>query len=172
MTQVIREGVFETNSSSSHSISIDHSDFTLSKMPFKAIPENDEGIIEIYPGEFGWEVESYHDAPSKASYCLTFIKGMDKRDRKVYGDEKPWVETESDNNNQYLKHERMLKKAILEVTKAKDVSFVAREDGYYPWGYIDHQSDSVAAEAFESEENLKAFIFNPKSILHTDNDNH
>ena len=47
---------------------------------------------------------------------------------------------------------------------------------YYPWGYIDHQSiegDGGAGEpAVESEGTLRNFIFNPKSSLETDNDNH
>ena len=78
------------------------------------------------------------------------------------------------NNEQY---EDMLISVIQKGTKAKDVQFLSSGD-YYPWGYIDHQSleeDNPGAELFESEnpeETLEKFIFNPKSILTIDNDNH
>jgi hypothetical protein len=62
---MIRKKVFETNSSSSHSISISEDDknFLLDYM----IPD-DTGTIELVGGEFGWEWERYTDAETKANY--------------------------------------------------------------------------------------------------------
>lgn len=130
----IRHGVFETNSSSTHSLTIKPGNHILK------FPENDEGKIVIDQGEFGWEVVDYHDAYTKASYCYT------------------------DNVNDGDRLE-MLKDVIMEVT-GKEVVFGNIS------GYVDHQSCGTSNDAFVSRETLKDFIFNPKSVLHTDNDNH
>lgn len=143
MIEKKRVGVFETNSSSTHSITISES----GDLTDKLLVEN--GVCEIYPGEFGWDVEEYNDATTKASYCLTWAK--------EYGSEK---------------HEEMLKEAIKEHTGAETVEFVPAVSEYYQWGYIDHQSSDVCQKAFGSREALKNFIFNHKSWLSTDNDNH
>lgn len=59
----IRRGVFETNSSSTHSICITKSDLEL-KFP-------QEVIFDI--GEFGWQENKYSDVNKKASYLYTAI---------------------------------------------------------------------------------------------------
>jgi len=62
----IRRGVFETNSSSTHSISIAYG------TPLLGSLEVVDGIVTIHPDEFGWAVETYNDPESKASYCYTY----------------------------------------------------------------------------------------------------
>lgn len=61
----IRNKVFETNSSSSHSITIDNTtqliDLSL---------ENESGVILIESKNFGWEWEKYNDAYTKAQYLI------------------------------------------------------------------------------------------------------
>jgi len=59
----------------------------------------------------------------------------------------------------------MLEEVIEEVTGATEVLFNLSDS------YIDHQSHDVVGKAFESKETLKEFIFNPKSVLRTGNDN-
>lgn len=140
MPKVMRKSVFETNSSSTHSICISESKCVMDKLPF----EEDGTTIFIHPGEFGWEVEDYFDAATKASYCMMFATTVDP-----------------DGG-----YDRMLQEVIKEETGAKMVLFVEGE------GYIDHQSHDVAREAFKSKEALRNFIFNPNSRLHTDNDNY
>jgi hypothetical protein len=96
----------------------------------------------VSTGEFGWEINIYYDHTIKASYCLTYAK-------------------DSEENLE------MLRKAIKNHTKASKVIFNNIKDGD-----IDHRSDDVCAKAFKSEKSLINFIFNPKSFLATDNDNH
>ena len=151
--KVIRQSIFETNSSSTHSICIADKSSIIDTLPI-----GPDGICRIYPGEFGWEEEIYHDAITKASYCLTHLKnrGLSDSDR--------------------LHREQMLLDVIKNVTKAKRVEFMEYDDDYYKWGYIDHQSiennGGAGEPVFSSRESLYNFIFNPKSILVTDNDNH
>ena len=53
-----------------------------------------------------------------------------------------------------------------------DVNFV-KERGYYPFGYIDHQSVGLCNDVWcRGVEGVKQFVFNPNSYFETDNDNH
>ena len=144
----IRFGMFETNSSSAHSIVI--SSGKCNETLFK----DKNGIVKVEGGEFGWEIKSYYSSKTKASYCLTYAKQARNEE---------WVE--------------MLRNVIQEHTKASSVEFIPcpSKNKYYEWGYIDHQSGpkegGAGSDAFASEKSLKQFIFCPQSILHTDNDN-
>jgi len=153
--QVIRNGVFETNSSSTHSITIagfgELND---------ALLVNDE-ICTIFPGEFGWEWEDFNDAATKASYCLTYCKSLEKSQ----GEHCTHIQ------NQSPELLEQLKRVIARHTGAKEVHYQERIDQFYPWGYIDHQSHDTCAPAFETDETLAMFIFNKNSVLQTGNDN-
>lgn len=61
----IRNSIFETNSSSSHSITIDN---TNNLIDLSLV--NDSGVIVIQSRYFGWEWESYNDAYTKAQYLI------------------------------------------------------------------------------------------------------
>jgi hypothetical protein len=108
----------------------------------------EDGICRIYPGEFGWGPDTFRDAPTKASYCYTYVL------------------------NYHPEHLNMLKDALTRYIKCKEIRFERGEGDLSSTGYIDHQSDNVCEEAFESLHALCNFIFNPKSVLVIDNDNH
>lgn len=154
--KVTREGMFETNSSSTHSLVIRGGKFK----PFSNI-QTDLGIVTIYCGEFGWGPSKHTDAATKASYCLTYAKTCVKNPEPLL---------------------RMLKKALGRVFTKCSICFISKptiiqifdaEDCYEEsnWGYIDHQSEEVGAQAFVDEQTLYDFIFNPESVLIIDNDN-
>ena len=63
----IRKSVFETNSSSTHALSI--SSDSLNEIPTKLV---------FTLGKFGWECETYMDVKSKASYIWTYICYMEE----------------------------------------------------------------------------------------------
>ena len=63
--KTIRKSVFETNSSSTHSITIGYGN------NWDTLSSDEDGCIFIFGGEFGWEEASYNDAYTKASYCAT-----------------------------------------------------------------------------------------------------
>jgi hypothetical protein len=137
--KTIRHNVFETNSSSTHSISISKDcDGVL-----ETLPVNDDGIVILNGGEFGWEEDSFSDPQTKASYV--FIDSMSSPQRI-----------------------KMLKEVIMEHTGAKDVVMPVEN---IQDSYIDHQSIGTT-EKIQTKSDMKMFIFNPKSILYTDNDNH
>jgi hypothetical protein len=153
----IRHGVFETNSSSTHSVSISRSDVLTCN-----ISPDIDGVLRLDGGQFGWEQEEYNDAWTKANYCAVFT-----------------------SSEGAAKERAMLNKVLMEVTGAKRIKYcfsynyntsVDDEGDTIHYAYIDHQSDfhegGDCLSAFESEQTLKGFIFNCGSTLTTDNDNH
>ena len=138
----IRKGVFETNSSSSHSITISD------KGGWEEIKSN---VIEIESGEYGWEFDTFTGFYSKASYIYTYlINSGDK-------DEIEWL-------RKIVKEYTNADKVIFEHEESE-------EEPRWGYGYIDHQSSDVPQEALVSEETLKAFLFNKHSFFETGNDN-
>ena len=156
-----RYNIFETNSSSSHSITISK-DLTAT---LDSIPLDSKGVLHVYPDEFGWGVDEFTDPEPKASYCYTWVK--------LNSDASKLAMLES-----VLKKQTGAKKVIFhtlteyeEELKA-DGELTGDDESYGLGGSIDHQSHDVAEEAFTSSKKLKQFIFNPKSVLKLDNDNH
>ena len=149
---ITRNGFFETNSSSTHSIVIKRS----YRLDTSFVLEPD-GSLLIHPGEFGWEWYTYRDCRTKASYCLTWLKEME-------------LKYKTDVNVQTQMFINVLKKN----TKATDVIFVPRIGNCDEWGYIDHQSvecGGALVPAWKNAETLETFIFSPESVLKTGNDN-
>lgn len=72
MKKQIRQGVFETNSSSTHSVSIPEEINPLFTKNTLISDENNN--IILHGGEFGWEIEDYTDALTKANYVATAVK--------------------------------------------------------------------------------------------------
>jgi hypothetical protein len=147
----IRQNVFETNSSSSHSISI--SDKNDSDLMDNSLIPDENGNVTLEGGQFGFGTDDYYDAQSKASYM------------GIYAIE--WAKDESEN------FQNILIDVIKKQTGCKEVIFKFSKDyDDENWSYIDHQS--VESEdyhyVFYNPEELRQFIFNKKSYLHTDSD--
>lgn len=64
----IRLGLFETNSSSTHSIFIAPS----SEGIYETLYVH-KGTVHLTGGEFGWEYKKYNDAKTKANYAAVFL---------------------------------------------------------------------------------------------------
>ena len=162
-----RIGVFETNSSSSHSVSVAmaENDKVL-KCHLDVTEEDGEKIIYIEPGEFEWETESYSDAETKLSYLITYLFEFVKKDNihlsllHNLGTEKKEL---------YDKLERI----VCDFCDADRISVCSINNSWNPFGSIDHQSTDVAINVLnEDDDYILNFIFNPNSVLYTDNDNH
>ena len=141
----IRPKVFETNSSSTHSISIDISNTGL----MEVLLPDDEGNIVLNGGDFGWRHETFYAALDKASYMAIYAQ-----------------EWSGPNRDQFIE---TLKNVIKVQTGAKDVIFNFTDES----SYIDHQAveDRDYDYLFEDERLLRLFIFSKNSFLKTGNDN-
>lgn len=152
--KTIRNSVFETNSSSSHSLTIN------SGVLDQTYPLDNNGNVVINNGsgetEFGWQQEEYRDVGSKLIYA--------------------YIQADDVKRNNWL---QMLDKVVLEYTGGGRIFWNLQEYNKYSGklercGYIDHQSSSCEGsntQMFDSEENLKNFLFSSKSYITTDNDN-
>lgn len=67
MKKIIRTGVFETNSSSTHSLSVatENQEFVLD-----TIYPDQHGVITVHDQQFGWEWMKYNDAMTKLAYLF------------------------------------------------------------------------------------------------------
>lgn len=158
MKPVIRQGVFETNSSSSHSLCISIGQVN--------VPNYEGQTVNIVAGEFGWEVETHYDLYTKLSYLYT--DAMSGIDRQILED----IDGNILPASMYNSRLEMLVRVLHKHTKCAEVVFEIQNDRFYPFGYVDHQSIGTSDEAFESDENMINFLFNKNSFVHTDNDNH
>ena len=73
MKRQIRQGVFETNSSSTHAICISKDHI------YGNLPKH----LDFEHGEFGWECRKYDDVNSRASYLYQAIYGMYEGDEVI-----------------------------------------------------------------------------------------
>lgn len=156
MKTQIRKNVFETNSSSTHAVSI----FRGSNY---SIPEK----IVIRPGEFGWDCETFSDPESKLAYLYTWI--LNKCKSYEYNE----VTEKIDDHYDYKKlkdYQYRIKSKLLEAG-VKEVEF-EKCNGWFEDGYIDHSED-LYNEDLEAilEDYFEDYVFNYASYIETGNDN-
>lgn len=178
MKKLIRKGVFETNSSSCHSISISH-DFTT----LDTLYPDEYGNIVLNGGEFGWEIADYHDPETKANYVAVMLLHLEEK-KKYYEEHRDNEESQEwmkyydllqFTYENYEKCKKIFEKVIKEQTGCNSIIYKCDLDyNSSNWSYIDHQSFEIKSDAewLLDEQEVKMFIFNPNSELHTDNDNH
>lgn len=154
----IRKNLFETNSSSCHSIvysSIDRGyDFNL--------PVDSNGTLEIEFDEFGWGPAILKTPIEKLSYYITDHAG------KFWYDDYSDPEKLVDNLKKFERKPDILELVDLIKSKCpqiKDVKFKLHS-GYYQFGYIDHESTGTSYV-----DDVFRLIFSNGAIIIIDNDN-
>ena len=175
MKTQIRRGVFETNSSSVHSISIIKDNFKGS-LPKK--------FVINCNGEFGWEGDTYDDSSSKAAYLYQAIKYYTEKNVNV-NDEKERIQGLMDkfigNLESYgievVCPYRFTKITSMEIGPNENYDYVTfvDENGNEPAddGYLDHGSEAkeFVDYVLSSPENTVKFIFDYRCYIETGNDN-
>ena len=159
----IRRNVFETNSSSTHSITFSRRDQTAES---NHLPIEDDGYIHMRLGEFGWEINSYTDQYNKLSYLLTMCAELNGIDFWCIND----ATFESSLEELYDCDEfQLISSVIGEYANCKGIKLDRCE------GYIDHQSHedySSIPDFLESNgTDIIDFVYG-NVIVNTDNDNH
>lgn len=149
MKKIIRTGVFETNSSSTHTLTIASDVIEPSKLVV-----NQDGYIEISCREFGWDHLEFHNQLSKLSYVLTSL---------VFDHRSPTMS----------KCYEWLNEMIFEHT-GHQLHYVPRTDAFWAHGYIDHQSWGeleLSGNKAAFKKRAKLIIFGTDNYITTDNDN-
>lgn len=150
----IREGTFETNSSSTHSICIPKED------AYMTIPKRLEINLNDY--EFGWEYEEYDSVEERFAYL-------------IFGITAGWQDT-------YLEQSQRLEKLLktigryVETIKVRGLDIVNyNNQTYYETydGYVDHASElkEMVDTLLENEDMLKRYLFSDNTFILTGNDN-
>lgn len=163
MNKIIREGVFETNSSSSHSISISNSDAI-----YDSIYPNEDGIIELNGKHFGWEYLKYNDSLTKANYIFLYIRDWcEEYKQQEWNDDLKKYEVVNIIPNKSEEFMELFSDIILKQTGAYSLKTDTKD------GYIDHESvESRKLDyLFQDKELLRKFIFDKNSWLFLGNDN-
>lgn len=159
----IRRNVFETNSSSTHSITFSAS--TNDPQP-NILPIDSDGYIHIRLGEFGWEEASYSDQYNKLSYLITMCAELNGIDFWCI------TATKFDESVEELydcDEFQLISDVIAQYAGCEGIKVDQCE------GYIDHQSyeDYTGIPDFLASNgtDIIDFVYG-KVIVNTDNDNH
>lgn len=150
----IRRNIFETNSSSSHSIVISIDDDGNGDYCYN-FWDCEDGVLNLYPGDFNWGLNTHRDPYTKASYIYTYaLRKPDDYEREAILKRLKGVIKDMANLH--------VEFCLLDEDKGK-----SSEEGY-----IDHESVDVGDKVAKTEEQLIEFLFNTNIILLIDNDNH
>jgi hypothetical protein len=154
----IRKNVFETNSSSTHSLVISKKD---RGYDYNTLPVVD-GVLTIPFGEFGWGPKLLKYPIEKLSYLITDRNAIHLDWDKDY----EWEEVEKmiDEDKNIQEIISVIKNCCPEVQEVK----FEQGDSYNPIGYVDHQSIGTS---YEKDLSIEDIIFSNKVIIMIDNDN-
>lgn len=145
MRRQIRNRIFETNSSSVHSIVITPNGREPSNLPI-----NERGNIEVALGHFGKEDRLYTEQIDKLSYLMTCIYYM------------------ADQDCIYMMEQRefqLIEDAICKYSGASGIEVVSVDNAY-----LDHQSvpyGSLEIINVWDEDEILNFVFNKNVMLRT-----
>lgn len=141
MKYTIRNNVFETNSSSIHVIAIGK------EYDEKDVPDH----IYFELGQFGWEVDTYKDITSRASYLYTAI---------CYNDS--YIEAQED----YIDY-------ISETLGEQGITCEFEDPSEHEFFYIDHVEDlhDWLEDLRDDKSKLLMYLLSPDSEIRTGNDN-
>ena len=155
----IRQGVFETNSSSTHNISIN----ILNKFP--PLPK----ILRFVPGYFGTESGMYNSASEKASYLYTNIVDCNSC-KELF----PKIKKILESYGIKAVFEPTVVKEFLDVDECGKLETYITTDYYYEgrYGAVDgyYQNYDFICEICNDEIKLMSFLFNKESIIQTANE--
>lgn len=172
----VRNGVFETNSSSTHSVSISrkNSNYYNEDCLNSHIDYDDKVHVEF--GEFGWEIASYDSPYKKLQYAVTMLVETEGKNITSVDD---LFETDGF---------KLINDAVADYCHCDGIWIDSdMKMDSYDWngethiyinhdGYIDHQSceDYSSVQDFLDDYgvDITKFIFDDGVCVHTDNDNH
>lgn len=153
MKRQIRQGVFETNSSSTHSICI-------AKDAELTIPKE----LHFEFGEFGWECNTLQSVDEKASYLYTGLIA-NKRNEDAY----KIISILKDKGIEVTFEEAIYEKGSYTNSEGKLVEYTSAKNT----GYVDHSNEMTdfLDSVCEDEGKLMRYLFSDLSFIITGNDN-
>ena len=165
MKRVMRSNVWETNSSSMHTVTVQGK---------RNINEyyRISDIIEVRLDEYGWSGAPCDDFMSKLAYAMSMVLHTEYPGFSSYDDN---FVVDQDTLEE-LPGYKLLIDAIREHGYCEKIVIERRDGAYFPYGYIDHQSyeDYSSLQDFLDDWNVDAeqFLFADNVTVWIDNDNH
>lgn len=143
----IRAGVFETNSSSTHSFCISKEGFGLQNLPDKP-----PSMYLPLDKEYGWENDCYSTCLEKTNYLFTVM-----------------CECGMTDEIKEFKHQLR----IMGVKITHPHLYKNQYGSYNISGYVDHAGEVICfiKQLLADSSKLRRFLFNSKSCIYTGNDN-
>ena len=173
MKSKIREGIFETNSSSVHSLVFLNQ--KLSKPNLKELRIDKDGIIKIPLSYFGKEKEIYSTQKEKLSYIMTIFYCCFGEDITRFEDKDDWLNSCWENTKEAIINYINTSYPDKHCTDIIPVFPKKTEYNYYSWEVgFDHQTypsclEDCIINLYEPEEVVN-FIFNKDMALQTNCD--
>lgn len=171
MKRITRSEVWETNSSSIHTLTFCGE----SSMHYDMDVEQD-GYVHSHFDNYGWDGEPLDDMYRRLSYILTMAAMIERRN-KTYYDEESFYQTESFKMIEDVVKEHVDCKGI--IIDYNGIEMYQDEYGEYVAfnGFIDHQSceDYNSLDDFLKDSDagsIERFIFDDSIVMIIDNDNH
>lgn len=156
MTSIhIRRSVFETNSSSSHSLTVRERD--LAQMPFDEQTMR-QGVVYVSPDHYGWEWMRYYQPANKIAYLLAQITGGDLEQGHM----------DSDEFTRFLCEQYPDLALICQTVERHTGCIVQFQGGECG---IDHESQGNGLQTLSDPVELEKLLFSPYSYIETGNDN-
>lgn len=152
MKKQVRKNIFETNSSSTHSIVVGNNGEDI----YAGLPRK----LEFHGDEFGWEHRLYTDTQTKADYLFTSLLYTDTPLEYIECIKKilaKWnIECEFD-----------------EIEEKRYESGYVRYEVKDKYCYVDHgtQNKDLVKELLDDEAKLMNYLFSDGSYVETSNDN-
>lgn len=168
--KVTRYNLFESNSSSCHSLCIQGRTNTLRSPKFHTINDN---YVEAQFGEYGWGPDKIEYPREKLSYALTMIMMTEVQRCGYDSDEISYAMFLKTSGFKLLDHYiKSIGYAGIFLPSYEDLYETNR---YYPYGYIDHQSyeDYSCLEDFFHDYGItvEEYFGNSDVYVIIDNDN-
>lgn len=188
-TILCRHGVFETNSSSCHSLSLQlNQDGELETNPtlFSDFHIGEDGKLFFSTDEYGWEISELYSFHDKLSYVMTYciityryedfmfvlkvLHDVTQFQSLYYEPFNLLVGTwDNDTDRVEFAHNAMVKFVFADDLDID--SFFKRVNGE-TYSDIDCQSIDLLDDVIKDEYKLKNLLFCKQSYIQTDNDNH
>lgn len=165
MKRAMRDNVWETNSSSMHTVTV------RGKRNINNYYRIND-IIEVYLDEYGWDGDPCDDFMSKLAYAMSMVLHTEYPGFNHYDDDFIVDQEILEELHGY----KMLINAIREHGYCEKIVIERRDGTFYPYGYIDHQSFEgySSLQDFLDDWNVDAetLLFDDNVTIWIDNDNH
>lgn len=161
--KVSRRGIWETNSSSSHVVSIEKER--------RDTTYNMSGDIEIYLDEYGWEGDPCDDILTKLEYAMSMVLHTEY---SGFNWDKDFV-VDQNKLEGCAGYKLLLDALNTHGNKCDKVVIKKKTHTFYPYGYIDHQSCGYKSlQDFLNDWDIDAerFLWDDNVVVWIDNDNH